>query len=133
VQDTPRQDVLPRLELGCLASQDTPGRGKLFPQPWLLGPDGQRTRMDTHLGSGWRLVLATDAPELPADAAGISPQLLTTLHLASTPEAEGVVQAWCTQHGCRAALLRPDHYVFGTASDTAQLQSLLREAATWWA
>ncbi|WP_290871127.1 bifunctional 3-(3-hydroxy-phenyl)propionate/3-hydroxycinnamic acid hydroxylase [Aquabacterium sp.] len=133
VKDTPRQDVLPRLELGCLSTLDTPGRGKLFPQPWLQGADGQRTRMDTALGHGWRLVLATDAPELPADAALISPPQLTTLHLASTPEAEGVVQAWCAQHGCRAALLRPDHHVFGTASDTTQLQSLLHEAATWWA
>jgi hypothetical protein len=27
-------------------------------------------------------------------------------------------------HGCHAALLRPDHYVFGTAADAAALKRL---------
>ncbi|OYU72371.1 MAG: FAD-binding monooxygenase, partial [Burkholderiales bacterium PBB5] len=33
VKDTPRQDVLPRLETGWLMKQDHSGRGTLFPQP----------------------------------------------------------------------------------------------------
>jgi 3-(3-hydroxy-phenyl)propionate hydroxylase len=117
VKDTPRQDVLPRLDRGLLAAADSTGRGTLFPQPRLReGP-----LMDQRFGAGWRLVLdgTLPAPALPADITGID--------LGSTPEAEGAVAAWMQQHGCRAALLRPDHYVYGTATDAATLQGLLAE------
>ncbi|HSV45456.1 MAG TPA: bifunctional 3-(3-hydroxy-phenyl)propionate/3-hydroxycinnamic acid hydroxylase, partial [Ramlibacter sp.] len=57
VKDTPRQDILPGLEAGMLAGQAHPARGSLFPQPWLV-QDGERKRMDTLAGNGWRLVLA---------------------------------------------------------------------------
>ena len=116
VQDTPRQDVLPRLEAGLLAAQDTPGRGMLFPQPRLA--DGRL--MDQQLGHGWRLVGDGHVP-LPA-APG-----LATLDLGQTPETEGVAAAWMARHGCHAALLRPDHYVYGTAADAAELTALLAE------
>jgi 3-(3-hydroxy-phenyl)propionate hydroxylase len=39
-----------------------------------------------------------------------------------------VVAAWMSRHGCHAALLRPDHYVFGTAADAT---ALLRLQAAW--
>ena len=116
VQDTPRQDVLPRLEAGLLAAQDTPGRGMLFPQPRLAGG----RLMDQQLGHGWRLVGDGHVP-LPA-APGLTP-----LDLGQTPETEGVAAAWMARHGCHAALLRPDHYVYGTAADAAELTALLAE------
>ena len=116
VQDTPRQDVLPRLEAGLLAAQDTPGRGMLFPQPRLA--DGRL--MDQLLGHGWRLVGDGDVP-LPA-APGLAP-----LDLGQTPETEGVVAAWMARSGCHAALLRPDHYAYGTAATAADLAALLAE------
>jgi 3-(3-hydroxy-phenyl)propionate hydroxylase len=113
VRDTPRQDILPRLEAGFLAQEDRSGRGTLFPQPRLRGTG----LMDDVLGGGWRLVVASAAPaQVPA---GITP-----VSLAATPEAEGVVAAWMDKHRCDAALVRPDHYVFGTAlgrEDTARL------------
>jgi 3-(3-hydroxy-phenyl)propionate hydroxylase len=117
VKDTPRQDVLPRLEGGFLADEDSSGRGTLFPQP-RLADDGRL--MDESVGRGWRLVLAagTRAPDrLPAR--------LALLELAARPEAEGVVAHWMRRHGCVAALVRPDHYVYGTARDDAQLAALL--------
>ena len=116
VQDTPRQDVLPRLEAGLLAAQDTPGRGMLFPQPRLA--DGRL--MDQLLGHGWRLVGDGDV-RLPA-APGLAP-----LDLGQTPESEGVVAAWMARSGCHAALLRPDHYAYGTAATAADLAALLAE------
>ena len=116
VKDTPRQDVLPRLEAGLLAAQDTPGRGNLFPQPRLA--DGRL--MDHHLGPGWRLV-GDGSLALPASGG------LATLDLGQTPEAEGVVAAWMARHGCHAALLRPDHYVYGTAASAVELDTLLAE------
>jgi len=123
VRDTPRQDVLPRLDTGLLARADTSGRGTLFPQPRLA--DGQL--MDHTQGTGWRLVLdgTLAAPPVPADLRVLD------LSAPATAEADGVVAAWMQRHACHAALLRPDHYVYGTAATAAELQDLLaqRQAA----
>jgi 3-(3-hydroxy-phenyl)propionate hydroxylase len=124
VQDTPRQDILPRLEGGFLAAADTSGRGTLFPQPRLAASGAL---MDHAVGGGWRLVLAADA-EAPQDV----PQGITVVTLAGTPESEGVVAHWMERHQCRAALVRPDHYTYGTARDTAELQALLAEWRQRW-
>jgi 3-(3-hydroxy-phenyl)propionate hydroxylase len=118
VKDTPRQDVLPRLETGLLARTDTSGRGTLFPQPRLASG----LLMDQHLGGGWRLVADGSLP-LPA---GIK---VLDLSARDTAETEGVVAAWMQRHACHAALLRPDHYVFGTAATAAELDVLLAQAA----
>lgn len=121
VKDTPRQDVLPRLDRGLLAANDTSGRGTLFPQPTLRDDKPGCALMDHRFGAGWRLVLdgTLTAPTLPRG--------ITLIDLGATPEAEGVVAAWMQRHGCHAALLRPDHYVFGTAADATTLQALLAE------
>ncbi|TFZ01276.1 bifunctional 3-(3-hydroxy-phenyl)propionate/3-hydroxycinnamic acid hydroxylase [Ramlibacter rhizophilus] len=124
VQDTPRQDILPRLEPGLLSVQAHPARGALFPQPWLQA-QGQRRRMDEVLGNGWRLVLAPGA----GTPAALPLRGLRVLALDAVPEAEGVAQAWLRRHECVAALLRPDHYVFGVAAGAADIDALLEEAA----
>src|SRR5205085_4659678 len=92
VKDTPRQDILPRLEGGFLASEETSGRGTLFPQPRLAGSGAL---MDHAVGGGWRLVLAAGA-----DASQEVPQGLALVALAGTPEAEGVVERWMQRHAC---------------------------------
>lgn len=119
VQDTPRQDILPRLEQGLLAAGAGSGRGSLFPQPRMRASGAL---MDQAFGAGWRLVVA-DGDALPAPL----PRGLRVIDLARTPEAEGVVAQWMQRHACRAALLRPDHYVFGTARDAAGIAPLLHE------
>jgi len=119
VTDTPRQDVLPRLETGLLARADRSGRGTLFPQPRLA--DGRL--MDAQYGCGWRVVVdATLAP--PAASTGLS---VVAIDDAARGESEGVVAAWMQRHGCHGAVVRPDHYVFGTAATTDELQALLAE------
>ncbi len=119
VGDTPRQDVLPRLETGLLARADNSGRGTLFPQPRLA--DG--SLMDQRHGHGWRVVVD---PELPAPGAagGLA---VVALGDESTRERDGVVAAWMQRHGCHAAVVRPDHYVYGTAATAAELDALLAE------
>ncbi|MBL8359709.1 MAG: bifunctional 3-(3-hydroxy-phenyl)propionate/3-hydroxycinnamic acid hydroxylase [Rubrivivax sp.] len=119
VKDTPRQDILPRLEAGLLAPQDTPGRGTLFPQPRLA--DG--TRMDDRCGHGWRLVL-DEALEPPPAAPGLT---VLAFGRDGLHDADGVLAAWCARHGCHAALVRPDHYVYGTATDAAGLDARLAQ------
>ncbi|PXW97586.1 3-(3-hydroxy-phenyl)propionate hydroxylase [Sphaerotilus hippei] len=112
VRDTPRQDVLPPLETGLI--HPTPGAGTLFPQPRLA--DG--TLMDRRHGCGWRLV--SDG-RLPADAL----PGLALIDLVHEPEADAVVATWLHRHGVHAALVRPDHYTYGTAADRAGLDRLL--------
>ncbi|MGA8784546.1 MAG: bifunctional 3-(3-hydroxy-phenyl)propionate/3-hydroxycinnamic acid hydroxylase [Polaromonas sp.] len=119
VKDTPRQDILPRLETGFLASQDTTGRGTLFSQPRL--EDGQL--MDQRFGHGWRLVLDATFAVPPAS----KDLTVVSMGQAGDKEMKGAVQAWMTRHQCHAALVRPDNYVFGTASTEVELQALLKE------
>jgi 3-(3-hydroxy-phenyl)propionate hydroxylase len=117
VKDTPRQDILPALTSGLLVA--SPGAGTLFPQPRLA--DG--TLMDQHCGHGWRLVLdgTLPAPALPADVAAVD------ISAEGTAEADDVVGSWMRRHECHVALVRPDHYVFGSAADAAGLQALMSE------
>lgn len=115
VKDTPRQDVIPGLGTGLRF--DSAGAGTLFPQPRLAGG----VLMDQRHGCGWRLVSDGLLP-VPAEPG------LTTIDLASLPEVDGVARAWMGRHACRTALLRPDHYVFGTAADVTELERLL---AAW--
>ena len=138
VKDTPRQDVLPALTTGLLMA--SPGAGTLFPQPRLLavattsvppasptaqaaplaGGQGGSVLMDQRHGPGWRLV-CSHALALPAEL----PPGITLVDLQREPEAEGVAAAWLQRHGAQAALLRPDHYVYGSAADPAQAADLL--------
>jgi 3-(3-hydroxy-phenyl)propionate hydroxylase len=114
VQDTPRQDILPKLETGLLSRNVTSGRGALFPQPLLQGG----RLMDERFGHGWRVVLQAPQP-VP------TPDGLTVVD--ARTETEGVVAQWMRRMECTAALVRPDHYVFGTAADAASLQQLIDE------
>ena len=123
VKDTPRQDVLPRLETGLLSTTPSTGRGTLFPQPRLVGSQVGGALMDERFGTGWRLVL--DAALAPREsAAGLT---VIALAQADQRETEGVVAAWMQRHACRAALVRPDHCVYGTVNTDAELDGLLAE------
>lgn len=124
VQDTPRQDILPRLECGLLSAVPGAARGSLFPQPWFNGAAGQPRRMDEVAGHGWRLVLAPGVA-LPRDGLMLG---LTMVALGSADDVEGVATSWFRQHECVAALVRPDNYVYGTARSAAEAISLCEEA-----
>ncbi|MBP0495180.1 bifunctional 3-(3-hydroxy-phenyl)propionate/3-hydroxycinnamic acid hydroxylase [Roseomonas indoligenes] len=124
-----RQEIVPPLSAGLLAAGAHPANGTLFPQPWVRDGTGGRVRLDTVAGHGWRLVLRG----MPGPAASGD---LTVLHLLEPGEAapgaglaatelDGVAAAWFARHGARAAIVRPDHYVFGTAADSVGLARLL--------
>ena len=120
VKDTPRQDVLPRLESGCLSARESTGRGTLFPQPRLQGG----ALMDSRFGTGWRLVTGDAMTTLRANQPGLT---TVALACADNAEIEGVVGQWMQRHHCHAALLRPDHHVYGTAGSDAEIETLLAE------
>ncbi|MES2687476.1 MAG: bifunctional 3-(3-hydroxy-phenyl)propionate/3-hydroxycinnamic acid hydroxylase [Pseudomonadota bacterium] len=132
VKPTPRQDVQPSIAgtqaaQGCLTGNTHAANGTLFPQPWILRPAG-RLRLDHLAGTGWRLVLAADAGDaVRASAQGLAddkPLTLVDLADPAWPEADQVVAVWMARHQCHAALVRPDHYVFGVATSAAELEAL---------
>ncbi len=119
VKDTPRQDILPRIDSGLLGVRDTSGRGTLFPQPKLEGG----VLMDERFGNGWRLVVDETI------AAPVSDETLRVVALGSSEvrELEGVVASWMKRHACHAALIRPDNHVFATAASSDELPAVLTE------
>ena len=137
-----RQEIVPPLQNGLLAFPLHPAHGTLFPQPWIRTASGRRL-LDTATGTGWRLVLdARNAADLTADArvslTRIGMRLIRVRSAdAAGPagpeivaEEDGVLAAWFDHHGCRAAIVRPDHYVFGVANDNRVLGKMLSELAT---
>jgi 3-(3-hydroxy-phenyl)propionate hydroxylase len=126
VRDTPRQDILPRLEQGLLSAQAHPARGSLFPQPWVQD-GGTRRRLDEVAGNGWRLMLASEAVQ---EAAPDGWPGLRTVYFAEGEcvEVEDVAAQWFRRNECVAALVRPDNYVYGVAASAADVARLLAEA-----
>ncbi len=133
VQPTPRQDVQPALRAGLLAAQQHPARGTIFPQPWLL-VDGEKQRMDDVLGNGWLLVLDRHADAALRQQARVLARPGLTVAQLGTPdctETEGVLARWFERQGCSAALVRPDHYVYGVVSSAPELAAQLAALAAF--
>ena len=134
VKSVPRQDVQPPLAAGVLSPAREPGCGTIFPQPWLI-PGAQAVLMDAVVGNGWRLVIDASAGELPAlarpalDALALR-VLRVGIAAGALPERDGVLAGWFKRHGCVAALVRPDHYVYGTAQRLNDIAPLLESAAS---
>jgi 3-(3-hydroxy-phenyl)propionate hydroxylase len=123
VKSVPRQNVIPPLASGLIDPMTYPARGTLFPQPWVTH-DGRRVRLDDVAGRGWRFVrdgaasrdlALPDALALKLDATTV------TIGAGGHVESEGVVSGWLARHGCRAALVRPDNYVYGVASSAGDM------------
>jgi 3-(3-hydroxy-phenyl)propionate hydroxylase len=131
VKPMPRQDVQPALSAGLLGSVMHPARGTIFPQPLLLQSNGATVRMDDVHPAGWKIVFSANASDEFAQAAKHHhlPALLSLkLGTAALTEAEGVLQQWFDKHGVQAAIVRPDHYIYGvcqTPQDVSHQLNLL--------
>jgi 3-(3-hydroxy-phenyl)propionate hydroxylase len=137
-----RQEIVPPLQKGLLAFPLHPAHGTLFPQPWIRVTAGRRL-LDSATGTGWRLVLdQRNALDLTADARAdltrIGMRLIRVRPADAAGQAghefvaeeDGVLAAWFDRHGCWAAIVRPDHYVFGVVNDKSALGNMLSELAT---
>ena len=134
-----RQNLLPGIRHGLIDGGTAPA-GMPFPQARCLtdGTDVLR-RMDDLLGRGFVLVLksAPDAAQwqawadalrtLGAQAVCVGDQPPTPQLLRLT-EAEPVLAHWFAHHCCEAALVRPDHVVYGVAARSEDVGTLLNKA-----
>jgi len=88
--------------------------GTTHAQAWLTAESRELWR---RLG-GERVVIAeSEREQLNDRAAGDEVRYVV--------RADGLFPAWMMQHGCAAAVVRPDRYVFGAANDAAQLNRLV--------
>jgi 3-(3-hydroxy-phenyl)propionate hydroxylase len=141
VKTQARQDIIPPLSAGLLDGAGEKnagdGTGKLFPQPRVLGPAGAAL-LDDVAGTGWRIVTDLPVGQLPAGLLPVATGLgmLVSLppgeerfssgpHRMQTGELDGVVAGWLAKHGVHAAVVRPDHYVYGVAGDGESLFALV--------
>lgn len=128
VKSVPRQNVQPALGSGLLGLQPHAARGTIFPQPWISKGDA-RVRMDALAGTGWRVFVSASAdPDVLHAAGSAASPYIKTIDM-GTPdfqEADDVLANWFAQHGCVAAIVRPDHYVYAVASNAADLAACLQ-------
>jgi 3-(3-hydroxy-phenyl)propionate hydroxylase len=136
IKTVPRQDIIPALAGGLLAGGGS-GTGTLFPQPRVNGPAGP-VLLDELAGTGWRIVTDLRPNDLPpgllalVDGLGMlvsippdEPGFASAPRRMQAGELDGVLARWFARHGCHAAIVRPDHYVYGVAADGGALFDLM--------
>lgn len=102
-------DLIPAISAGLIAGE-TKAAGERFIQPLLA--DGRK--LDDLAGQGWRLFVRN------TDIMGAGPGVARVI-AAELPDG-GAVLGWLDAKEADAVLVRPDHYVFGTAcGDAASL------------
>ncbi len=120
-----RQEIVPPLGTGLIANHAHPANGTLFPQPWILSPAGAE-HMDVLTGHGWRLVLdGRQNIEKDVDVPHDLALKIVVIGGAGFEEQDGVAAKWFQQNASVGAIVRPDHYVYATASTVAQIGPLL--------
>ncbi|GAP36507.1 bifunctional 3-(3-hydroxy-phenyl)propionate/3-hydroxycinnamic acid hydroxylase [Piscinibacter sakaiensis] len=136
VQTEFRQNMIPKLEHGIIAAA-TPLAGSLFPQP--VATVGASTdRLDQFTGARVRLVVTgpLSAQQVAAYTDALAEVDGTLVQVgatgASTPafiratERSPLIAPWLAKAGQIAALVRPDHCVFGTAASPAGALELIQ-------
>ena len=131
-----RQDLIPGLA-GGLIDSGSPDAGCILPQP-VVRAGGFVGMLDDATGATVRAVaieplsasdrLAILEALLPLG--GVLVQLnnsaLQDGPVVNATDDEDVMGSWMRATGCRIAIARPDHYVYGTASSTAEALVLLK-------
>ncbi|WP_207844291.1 bifunctional 3-(3-hydroxy-phenyl)propionate/3-hydroxycinnamic acid hydroxylase MhpA [Williamsia soli] len=136
----PAAFVSPAYELGFLTGRHgDASRGELFPQSVVRSPDGSERLLDDVAGNGFVLVVSDE--EVLGDgsfaddwiSAGVPVLSLDSARATRDGKAfpvsdvENTYSAWFADRHCSAVLVRPDHYVFGSAGGGDELAGLLSE------
>jgi 3-(3-hydroxy-phenyl)propionate hydroxylase len=126
-----RQEIVPPLEVGLLSKTPHSAIGTLFPQPWIVAPDGA-VHMDTLTGHGWRVFLdgrntSPDQAATTKKSADLGKMAVDVILIGGDGlrEKDGIVASWFDRHACVAAVVRPDHYVYGVATSLEDAKPLL--------
>jgi 3-(3-hydroxy-phenyl)propionate hydroxylase len=129
-----RQEIVPPLRAGFFSRNANPANGTLVPQPWVYS-QSQPVLLDTLTGSGWRLIVDGRLGNL--DLGAVQRNGIIVAQIGRTEdrsqstdtltEKDGVMAAWFDRHQCTAVLVRPDHYVFGTAKSEDEIRVLCAE------
>lgn len=133
-----RQSLIPGLEQGLIAG-DTPGAGETFPQPWVSFKGAEARLLDDITGPVFLVVttmvldeaqqreltgiLASERGRLVCLGAAEKQRDDAVLCL---EEVTPVIQPWLAGLDRWIAIVRPDHYVFGTASTVEETVALLQ-------
>lgn len=132
-----RQDIVPPIEEGLIASEGTPARGLLFPQPVIVGESVSHL-LDQEVGVGWRVFIdgrtadAADFTGLDDIIEGlvvrsVAPEGYKAGHAIALREQDGILAGWFDRHAAIGVIVRPDHYVYGAATDIESLRQQLEE------
>ena len=137
IKPTPRQNVQPPLNVGCLSHIAHPAVGTVFPQASITR-HGQTTLMDDVIAKGWRLfVQSSHASDFKFQAPEGLPNI-EVIEWATEPssqglrECTGVVTDWFGLMKVHAALVRPDHCVFGVFNSGPELTRALDQLRTFY-
>ncbi len=133
-----RQDLIPPLSSGLLSPSPHAANGTIFPQPRIRQSAGTAL-LDTVAGTGFRIVANDKAIIAGLHGATLSRLDVQLVHVAANASAmnadgqlpngivfvteiDDVVNSWFQRHRCSAAIVRPDHYVFGVAANKHELE-----------
>lgn len=135
VKTVTRQEIVPPLQAGLLAEDGNTVNGTLFPQPLIATNGDASALLDEVVGGGWRVVVDETGMldgSVMAAARDLGATIVVLGSAASLPggsvavqEKEGVLAGWFEKHACHAAIVRPDHYVWGVAGRAGDLAAKL--------
>jgi 3-(3-hydroxy-phenyl)propionate hydroxylase len=91
--------------------------GQIFPQPNM----DDHSLLDVNLGYKFALLAL---PELLQGATDDCKRIWKDLQIRLLPAKDSSILNWLTEHGVCAVLLRPDRYIFGVATTSAELVTL---------
>jgi 2-polyprenyl-6-methoxyphenol hydroxylase-like FAD-dependent oxidoreductase len=139
-QRAPDKIVLPGLTDGLVAT--TPDAGEVFPQGRVRQPGGDPVLFDDAVGTGLTILSrsaeALDAlgaeqldrwAELGGGVALIRPSAdppSSRPRSVQISDVDGVYGAWFEKHACEAVIVRPDWYLYGSATNGSDLRTLVQ-------
>lgn len=119
-----RQEIVPPLHSGLIDFPSCPAAGTIFPQPRLATENGPKL-LDEITGPGWQLFVdgRNKSGISLSELSGTRPFVIGGV---GHQEMDGVIAHWFDRWRCAAALVRPDHYVYGTLSHPEYWTSIRR-------
>jgi 3-(3-hydroxy-phenyl)propionate hydroxylase len=108
-----------------------PANGSIFPQPRIK--QGERdVLLDEIAGGGFLIVVSDGFPVPQIQRMDLAERIgARVLRIGAGEgclrETDAVVADWFERNGCSAAIVRPDHYVYGVARDDPALDRQLEE------